>query len=96
MGQKEGAEVSIEAEAACGPEICGETPSEVIKQGLLEMFPDGSGRVPIEELYRMATTLGDKMGAVEAKQAISLLPKEEGRVSVQDLIGALFGKEKEE
>jgi len=63
---------------------------EEFQKGLTEISPDTSGKISREELYKMLTTAGEKFSASEANQALSLIPKEDGWICVEEFSKILF------
>ncbi|OAG31216.1 hypothetical protein NEDG_01629 [Nematocida displodere] len=63
---------------------------EELIQGLEEMSQDSSGRISREELFKVLTTSGDKFTTTEANQVLSLIPAEEGWISIEGLGQMLF------
>ncbi|KAI5187456.1 hypothetical protein NEHOM01_2192 [Nematocida homosporus] len=61
-----------------------------IKQGLLEVAGNNAGKISREELLKMITTIGDKFTTSDANLALSLIPKENGWIDIEQLTDLLF------
>lgn len=60
------------------------------KQSLNEMSTTSSGKISRDELFKILTTIGDRFTFQEASQALSLVPNENGWISIEEFAQILF------